>query len=362
MDFDHIHFYVHDAKRCRHWFTKVLGFQYLGSATTPEEQVELVGAGRIFCVFSSPLSAKSAVSQYLQHHSPGVFDLAFRVRDVQASLTQAEQQGATMLQPLTVDRQRQGILCWGKVKGWGALEHTLVERSGQTTVLPSALMMSVGPYQTKRVSTASPESSAFLQIDHAVLNVGNNELQSAVSWYQQMFGFQTHRYFDIQTHRSGLRSEVLIHPQGQIKFPINEPTSMNSQIQEFLDVNQGSGIQHIALGTSNIVDLVTDLSRRGLTMLDIPPSYYQQLREQLEHHDADLNWAAIEQQNILVDFEGGPESGILLQTFTHPIFKQPTFFFELIERQRQARGFGQRNFLALFQAMEREQQKRGVLL
>ena len=362
MNFDHIHFFVHDAKQCRHWFTEVLGFQHLGSETTQDDQVELVGAGNIFCVFSSPLTAESAVAQYLQHRSPGVFDLAFQVRDVQASLKRAEQQGATILQPLTVDRQSQGLLCWGKVKGWGALEHTLVERSGQTTVLPSASMASPGPCQTDRLSTVNSEISPFLQIDHAVLNVGNNELQLAVSWYQQIFGFQTHRYFDIQTHRSGLRSEVLTHPQGQIKFPINEPTSANSQIQEFLDANQGSGIQHIALGTSNIVDLVTDLKLRGLSMLDIPPSYYQQLRGQFEHHDAHLNWAAIEQQNILVDFEGGPESGILLQTFTHPIFKQPTFFFELIERQHQAQGFGQRNFLALFQAMEREQQKRGVLL
>jgi len=172
---------------------------------------------------------------------------------------------------------------------------------------------------------------------------------------------ETRRYFDIQTHRSGLRSEVLTHPQGQVKFPINEPTSANSQIQEFLDINRGSGIQHIALGTANIVETVAQLRARGLSLLDIPQSYYQQLRDQFEQQYSHLDWPAIERQNILVDFEGKSGSGILLQTFTQPIFQQPTFFFEMIERQRQAQGFGQRNFLALFQAMEREQLKRSVL-
>lgn len=355
MDFDHIHFYVHDSKQCQRWFTNVLGFQYLGSNTTADRQIEVVSSGTIVCIFSSPLNRTSPVAQYLQQHPPGVVDLAFLVPDVQATLTRAVQAGATLLQPLTEEKSGQGTLTWGKVRGWGALEHTLMERRGQTAALPSSIFpISIHEHHAHQ--------SLFTQIDHGVLNVGKHQLQAAVSWYQRIFGFETHRYFDIQTHRSGLRSEVLTHPQGQIKFPINEPTSANSQIQEFLEVNRGSGIQHIALGTSNIVETVTQLKLRGLSILDIPPSYYQHLRHQFEQVYSHLDWSALETQHILADFEEDTGAGILLQTFTQPIFPQPTFFFEIIERQRQAQGFGQRNFLALFQAMEREQQKRGVLL
>ena len=356
MDFDHIRFYAHDAKQCRRWFTNVLGFQYLGNATTSNQQVEVVFSEAIVCIIVSPLNQAGSAAQYLQQHPPGVVDLAFRVSDVEATLTRAVQKGATLLHPLTEEQQDNGTLVWGRVKGWGALEHTLVERKGQTSILPSDLI----PLSAQALSKVEMSRRLFKQIDHSVLNVGKDQLQTAVNWYQKVFGFETHRYFDIQTCRSGLRSEVLTHPQGQVKFPINEPTSDNSQIQEFLDFNQGPGIQHIALGTSNILDTVSQLKRQGLSLLDIPPSYYQQLRHQFAQ--AHINWSALEQHQILADFEEDTGAGILLQTFTKPIFQQPTFFFEIIERQRQAQGFGQRNFLALFQAIEREQQKRGVLL
>ncbi|WP_299402042.1 4-hydroxyphenylpyruvate dioxygenase [Acaryochloris sp. IP29b_bin.148] len=356
MDFDHIRFYVHDAKQCRRWFTNVLGFQYLDSTTTVNQQIEVVFSGAIVCIICSPLNGAGPVAKYLQYHPPGVVDLAFQVSDVRATFTRAVHQGAIPLHPLTEEQQDNDTLIWSRVKGWGALEHTLVERKGQTSILPSDLI----PLSAQTISKVETSRRLFNQIDHGVLNVGKDQLQAAVNWYQQVFGFETHRYFDIQTHRSGLRSEVLTHPQGQVKFPINEPTSDNSQIQEFLDFNQGPGIQHIALGTSNILDTVSQLKRQGLSLLDIPPSYYQQLRHQVAQ--AHINWSALEQHQILADFEEDAGAGILLQTFTKPIFPQPTFFFEIIERQRQAQGFGQRNFLALFQAMEREQQKRGILL
>ncbi|UJB68771.1 4-hydroxyphenylpyruvate dioxygenase [Acaryochloris sp. 'Moss Beach'] len=360
MDFDHIHFYVHDSKQCQRWFTNVLGFQYLGGNTAPDRQVEVVSSGAIVCIFSSPLNQTGPVAQYLLQHPPGVVDLAFLVPNVQATLARAVQAGATLLQPLIEEKHDKGTVTWGKVRGWGALEHSLVERRGQTSILPSEFFP-ISMHKPHKPQAAARQS-LFTQIDHGVLNVGQNQLEAAVTWYQRIFGFETHRYFDIQTHRSGLRSEVLTHPQGQIKFPINEPTSANSQIQEFLEVNRGAGIQHIALGTSNIVETVTQLKHRGLSILDIPPSYYQHLRHQFEQAYSHLDWSALEQQHILADFEEDSGAGILLQTFTKPIFPQPTFFFEIIERQRQAQGFGQRNFLALFQAMEREQQKRGIVL
>jgi 4-hydroxyphenylpyruvate dioxygenase len=147
-----------------------------------------------------------------------------------------------------------------------------------------------------------------------------------------------------------------------LQFPINEPTSASSQIQEFLDVNRGSGIQHIALQTPQIVNAIAQLRDLGLIFLHIPPSYYTELK--LKYPTLPLSPAKLDEiaaQEILVDWQDKSKQALLLQTFTQPIFKEPTFFFELIERRQEAQGFGEGNFRALFEAIEREQIKRGSL-
>jgi 4-hydroxyphenylpyruvate dioxygenase len=153
----------------------------------------------------------------------------------------------------------------------------------------------------------------------------------------------------------------MLHPDGWVKLPINQPTSANSQIQEFLEVNRGPGVQHIALQTPNIVDAIAYLRQRGLPFLQVPRTYYTQLlhRQGLQLSEAEIQEIAAQQ--ILVDWEENSPEALLLQIFTQPIFEQPTFFFELIERRLQARGFGEGNFRALFEAIEREQMKRGSL-
>lgn len=336
MDIDHIHFYVPDAERSRDWFVQTMGFQVIGQTSNVHTQTVNLKTGNIRVLLSAPRTSASPVATYLHQHPSGVADLAFRVQHLEPLLDRLRSHPITIIRPL------QGNPPQVTIQGWGDLCHTLIQHppvEANTPTVPTA----AGP--------------VLNNIDHAVLNVERSQLQEAVSWYQDVLGFKARDYFDIQTERSALSSQVLIHPEGTAQFPINEPASMRSQIQEFLDFNQGPGIQHIALSTINITHTVKQLRQRGLRFLDIPSSYYAQLRQRAS---SALELEAIEQQQVLVELQ--KPSQALLQTFSQPIFEQPTFFFEVIERRRQAQGFGERNFTALFEAIEREQLKRGTLV
>ena len=198
-----------------------------------------------------------------------------------------------------------------------------------------------------------------------VLNVRVGDLEKVVSWYEAVLGFQKRQNFAIETERSGLYSQVLVHPDG-VQLPVNEPLCLNSQIQEFLERNRGAGIQHIALSTPRIVRAIARLKTAGLQFLSVPFTYYEQLLQDYPQiGNLAQEWDAIVQQQILVDCQNSPANDLtfplLLQIFTQPIFEQPTFFFEFIERCASARGFGEGNFRALFEAIEREQIKRSSL-
>jgi 4-hydroxyphenylpyruvate dioxygenase len=201
------------------------------------------------------------------------------------------------------------------------------------------------------------------------LNVPAGELEAAATWYERHLGFVRQQQFVIETPRSGLHSRVLQHPEGTATLPINEPTSDNSQIQEFLDLHRGAGIQHVALQTGDLVQTVATLRQRGVPFLTVPDTYYQQLQTRSGFWRDAGDWAAIARQQILVDWPLEAPQTRLLQTFTQPPFEIPTFFWEFIERQAQvtdagvqcAEGFGEGNFQALFEAIEREQQQRGSL-
>ncbi|HEY9836158.1 MAG TPA: VOC family protein, partial [Vampirovibrionales bacterium] len=171
-------------------------------------------------------------------------------------------------------------------------------------------------------------------------------------------GFRGQQTFEIQTERSGLHSQVMIYPDSLIQFPINEPTSNTSQVQEFLELNRGPGIQHIALKTTNILGTVAQLRQKGVSFIDVPSTYYATLRQRLGFDEESAEWQEIQRKKILVDWHLDTPHSLLLQTFTQPIFEQPTFFFEVIERREEAAGFGEGNFQALFEAIEREQLKR----
>jgi 4-hydroxyphenylpyruvate dioxygenase len=357
MKIDRIHFYVQDATASRDWFVRIMGFQEVAQMSCNHTRSYVVKSQAVYFALSSALTSASPVAEYLRLHPPGVVDVAFRVSDVEAVMEKAVNGGAKVLQPIQQQHLSGGYVKWGKIAAWGSLSHTLIEvRSNQSFLIPQIPLA-----LDKKLLTN--EKEVFTGIDHVVLNVAAGDLERAVAWYENALGLHPQQSFAIQTEKSGLRSQVMVDPSRGVQLPINEPTSANSQIQEFLDVNRGAGIQHLALQTPDIVKAIAHLRDSGLSFLPVPSSYYTQLRQR--HPKRDLpaaEWEAIAAQEILVDWhEEDASQALLLQTFTQPIFGEPTFFFELIERLKQARGFGEGNFRALFEAIEREQLKRGSL-
>lgn len=381
MNIDRVHFYVEDAKAWRNWFINKLGFQaVVGGSNTTHTCTEVVKSGSVCFVLSSPLTPLSPVAQFLRQHPPGVADVAFCVEDLEAVIKRAIAYNAKVLQPI----QYQAGCKWGKIAAWGSLTHTLIERrdgemgedegggedeedeEGEDEITPPITPSPhcpITPLPHHRISeTHSPlPTHHFSGIDHVVLNVAAGELEGAAAWYENVLEFHSQQTFKIKTARSALYSQVMISRDRCVKFPINQPASPNSQIQEFLDANQGSGIQHIALHTPNIVSAIAQLRSSGVSFLPVPPTYYTQLRERQELPLLEAEFEEIAQQQILIDCGETNPHALLLQTFTQPIFDKPTFFFELIERRFQAVGFGEGNFRALFEAIEREQIKRGSL-
>ncbi|MDD1427531.1 4-hydroxyphenylpyruvate dioxygenase [Dolichospermum sp. ST_sed9] len=350
LQIDHVHFYVEDAQRWRDWFVYCLGFQAVNDGIFPslaDHQkslhtcTEVVKSGSVYFLLSSPILPTSPVAEFLRQHPPGVADIAFAVDDVEALTAKAITNGATILQSV----QDAGFCQYAKIAAWGSLNHTLITRNNA---------------KIPEVENISHHS--ITAIDHLVLNVGVGELEKAVNWYQKIFDFQPQQTFNIKTDRSGLHSQVMISPHGYVQLPINEPASPSSQIQEFLDVNQGAGIQHIALLIPNLVDAISRFRAAGLSFLFIPQNYYSQLQQRYKFSLSPQELQAIADQEILVDWHEDAHPGqLLLQIFSQPIFSKPTFFFEFIERRSLAQGFGEGNFMALFQAIEREQIKRGFV-
>jgi 4-hydroxyphenylpyruvate dioxygenase len=337
MEIDSIHFYVSDAARMRDWAISKLGLDDLATPDSidPTTSTYYVGNDRLWLQISSPLAPTSVVAKYLQEHPPGVRDIAFRVRSLDEMRQRLDRLKIEILATSSVRDDRQ----WLKIAGWGAIEHTIVQAPPD----PNSGRLAITPPLT--------------EIDHVVLNVAAGELTPAVAWYRDVFNFQVWQTFDIRTPTSGLASKALVSDCGRIRFNINEPSSANSQIQEFLDANNGAGIQHIALHTHDICRTVDRMQQQGLAFLPIPKTYYTNLKlraqtalaARLTHAEA----RDIERLGILVDWHQEAPEALLMQIFTQPIFAEPTFFFEIIERRNRATGFGQGNFQALFEAIER---------
>ncbi|MEH2205922.1 MAG: 4-hydroxyphenylpyruvate dioxygenase [Nostoc sp.] len=360
MKIDHVHFYVEDAKVWRDWFVRHLGFQAVTDRSSSFHTcTEVVKNGSVCFFLSSPLLPTSPVAEFLRQYPPGVADVAFAVEDVEGAIALAQKHGATILQPIQERQEGTEFIKCGKIAAWGGLTHTLIERS--LAICPSSFVTNTNDKEQ------ITNDNTFTAIDHIVLNVAVGELDRAVAWYEKILDFQPQQAFKIKTNRSALHSQVMVSRNGSVQLPINEPASKNSQIQEFLDVNRGPGIQHIALRTTNLVNAIAKFRASGLSLLSVPQTYYSQLKQRPGITLSPLELEAIAQQEILVDWqedtlvEGGNTAPLLLQIFTQPIFEQPTFFFEFIERRFQAQGFGEGNFRALFEAIESEQIKRGTL-
>ncbi|MBE9212780.1 4-hydroxyphenylpyruvate dioxygenase [Plectonema cf. radiosum LEGE 06105] len=360
MRIAYVHFYVEDAIIWRDWFVHHLGFEKLddgavipsfpGKQDTPSHtRTEVVKSGSVCFVLSSAISSISPVAEYLRQHPPGVVDIAFEVEDLSATITLAKAYGTDIIQQpgIQVQKSKQKNTTYtkqAKIIAWGGLTHTLLET------------------QLKENAIENYSSPCSIQaIDHLVLNVAVGDLKAAVNWYQNILGFRPQQKFNIQTEYSALHSQVMVSPDGDVQLPINEPATPNSQIQEFLNANRGAGIQHIALKTRDIISSIAEFRARGLSFLPISQSYYSQLQQRANLPLKSNELVSIAKQEILVDWKEDYPNALLLQIFTRPIFSQPTFFFEFIERRECAQGFGEGNFRALFEAMELEQIKRGSL-
>ena len=373
MYFHHLHFYVQDTAVWTQWFEHKLSFQLVSPAsaqsithqsqhrsnqstpTQTETGPVILTQGTIEIRLSSP-QRQPEIATYLSQHPPGLADIAFATHDLTATLRQAQRHGATLLQSVHTNQAGQKQC---QIQGWADLRHTLIEVDAQW----------INRRTDSQTTQHQPKSAQPLVsiIDHVVINVPKGELQAAIAWYQKIFGCQLGQSFEITTANSGLCSQVLIHPEGPLQLPINEPSSENSQIQEFLNHNRGAGVQHVALRAPDAVEAIAQFRHQGLDLLQVPTTYYEDLLQRSDRPIQDLS--AISRQQLLLDWAEGGQAGMLLQTFTQPIFSEPTFFFEVIERSdylengqtKIAQGFGEGNFQALFEAIERAQMKRGSL-
>lgn len=356
MKIDHVHFYTRNAARTRDWFINHVGFKAIGNCISQDTHTELIALNSAYFAISSPLNIASPVAQYLKHHPSGVADLAFRVSNLEEVLNRVRSLGLKLFQKIQVWRSPQGKFKFAQIMGWNDLRHTLIETQEDLDYCV--------PIKLQQYENNYNWHSHITCIDHVVLNVAQDKLDYAVELYQTLFKFRVQQSFQIHTAHSGLASQALIDDSGVVQFNINEPTDPKSQIQEFIDLNGGSGIQHLALRSPNLITDVALMQQRGLDFLTVPPAYYLQLTQLVNLSPEEQQ--AICQQQILVDSDrevypagnGNDAYSLLMQIFTQPIFEQPTFFLEFIERRQEAQGFGQGNFQELFAAVEREQSKR----
>ena len=333
MKIDCIHFYVVNANATKDLLIQQMGLRLLGERVDEQTIEYLVGNAHLVFSIASPLNSASPVAKYLQDHPSGVKGISFQVPDLAVIRHRVDRLGLEVLSAST-DRS---ALPYLEIRGWGSIEHTFIQSSSAST-------------------TTIDRQDSISGIDHLVLNVPVGELDRATTWYQNLFEFQVQQTFDIQTQTSGLTSKALVSSCGKIRFNINQPSSSNSQIQDFLDRNHGAGIQHIALQTNDIFRTIDRMRQQKLAFLEIDPTYYSQLQTKARTAQNSAltatEWHQLQNLQILADWSNSSPEAVLLQIFTQPIFESPTFFFEMIERRNRAKGFGRGNFQALFEAIE----------
>lgn len=313
----------------------------------PKINAEVYSQGQIrFVVVAHPDSSHPSVN-YFKAHGEGVCKISFLVENAQHALNEAVKRGAELKEPLTVIESEHGTYKFGCIQGFGDVLNEFIERP-KAYFRPNFKKLEKDP-------KGQPLAQRFSRIDHLTNNVAKGQLRRWVDFYKQIFGMEVTRYFDIKGQKTGLESEVVQLANGQIIIPINEPSENNSksQIQEFLDLHKGPGVQHIALMTADIISTVGDLQERGINFLRIPGTYYQNIPGRPFKVEEDLE--VLEKRQLLVD---GDAEGYLLQNFTEA-YVGP-LFFETIQRKHHW-GFGEGNFQALFDAIELDQMKRGYL-
>lgn len=358
---DYVEFYVGNAKQAAHYYKTAFGFQsvaYAGLETGLRDRTSYVlKQDKIRLVLTTSLVSNSAIGEHVKKHGDGVKVVALWVEDARKAFEETTKRGGKPFMEPTVEKDEFGEVVRSGIYTYGETVHMFVERKNYKGLfLP-------GFVEWKSDYNPAPVGLKF--IDHMVGNVGWNQMNATVKWYEEVMGFVNFLSFDdkqITTEYSALMSKVMSNGNGRIKFPINEPAEgkKKSQIEEYIDFYEGPGVQHLALATDDIIKTVSELKARGVEFLPPPPqAYYDEVPKRLGvHKDAfkeDLK--KLQELSILVDAD---EEGYLLQIFTKPVEDRPTLFYEIIQRMG-ARGFGAGNFKALFESIEREQARRGTL-
>ncbi|MEU5189875.1 4-hydroxyphenylpyruvate dioxygenase [Streptomyces klenkii] len=357
---DAVVFAVGNAKQAAHYYSTAFGMKlvaYRGPENGNRESASYVlesGGARfvLTTVIKATTDHGRFLAEHVAEHGDGVVDLAIEVPDARAAYAYAVEHGATGLEAPYELTDEHGTVVLAAIATYGKTRHTLVDRSAYT-----------GPYLPGYVAAkplVEPGERRFQAIDHCVGNVELGKMNEWVAFYNNVMHFTNMKEFvgdDIATEYSALMSKVVADGTRKVKFPLNEPAiaKKKSQIDEYLEFYNGPGVQHIALATNDIVATVRAMRAAGVQFLDTPDSYYDTLGEWVGETRVPVD--TLRELKILADRD---EDGYLLQIFTKPVQDRPTVFFEMIERHG-SMGFGKGNFKALFEAIEREQEKRGNL-
>jgi 4-hydroxyphenylpyruvate dioxygenase len=355
---DHLEFYVGNARQAAVFYTTCFGFTttaYRGLETGSRDLASYVlEQGGIRFVLTSALTPDHPVADHVRRHGDGVAVIALQVPDAAGAFHETTRRGAVAAAEPAESHDSSGTLHQAAIHLYGDTLITFIDREDYRGGFAPTFR------PTGRVPSRA-DSVGLTMIDHIVGNVELGAMDTMVRFLAETMGFSQLVHFDdktITTEYSALMSKVMQDGTGRIKFPINEPASgrRKSQIQEYLDYYRGPGVQHIALATDDIIETVFNLKSRGLEFLSVPSTYYEDIEQRVGHISEPIDKLA--DLGVLIDRD---DEGYLLQIFTQPVEDRPTLFFEIIERHG-SRGFGEGNFKSLFEAIEREQARRGNLV
>jgi len=354
---DYVEFYVGNAKQAAHFYITAFGFlplAYAGPETGVKDRASyVVRQHKLTFVLTTPLRSNNEIADHIYKHGDGVKTLALRVDDARSAWEETTTRGGKSWMEPEVRQDKDGEVVLSGIHTYGDTVHLFVERKNYNGVFLPGYRSWSNPY-------FKMPDTGLQYVDHCVGNVGWNQMNPWVKFYEEVMGFSNILTFDdndISTEYSALMSKVMSSGNGYVKFPINEPAEgkKKSQVEEYLDFYDGEGVQHVALATNDIVETVRQLKSRGVEFLQVPTTYYDDLLDRVGHIDEDLE--PLKELGILVDRDN---EGYLLQLFTKPVEDRPTLFFEIIQRKG-AKSFGKGNFKALFEAIGREQESRGNL-
>jgi 4-hydroxyphenylpyruvate dioxygenase len=350
----HVELWAGNAKQSAYFYRKAFGFSqiaYSGLETGNRQTTSYVlSQGKIRFVITSPLTPTHPAAEHIRRHGDGVIDIALQVEDADFAFHEAVRRGARpAIEPHDVTDEH-GTIRRAAIHTYGDTVHSFLSYKNYS-----------GPFLPGyRAADLPQESAGLLMVDHVVGNVELGKMDVWAEWYTNVMGFSRYITFDdkdISTEYSALMSIVMSDSNRLVKFPINEPAPgrKKSQIDEYLEWYHGAGVQHVALLCGDIISTVRRLKENGVEFLSVPDSYYEELPKRIGEIAEPLD--VLRELRILVDHDA---EGYLLQLFTKPVEDRPTLFFEIIQRKG-AKSFGKGNFKALFEALEKEQERRGNL-